>query len=169
MNFVPDQSEAQEVPYFEDVRETDGWQGQGTRKTVEQLKTEVGDAIGRLGGFVQFFQQGTFQVGNMKRAGMQLHYTIGGRPARIDIAALPVRQPANREKSIKMALYMLRNAFSGLWFLQQLSPGYAALMPFMIADKQGHTVSQLWAEGAIMNNLLPPGDGDFLEADVTDA
>jgi hypothetical protein len=166
MNFVPDRSEAKDVPYFEDVREGDGWQGQGTRKTVDQLKTEVGDAVGRLGGFVRFFQQGTFHIGNTKRAGLQLHYTIDGRPARIDIAALPVRQPANKEKSIKMALYMLRDTFNGLWFMQQLSPGYAALMPFMIADEQGHTVSQLWAESAVMNKLLPPPDADF---DIIDA
>ena len=166
MNFVPDQSEAQPVPYFEDARESDGWQGQRTSKTIDQLKSEVGDAVGRLGGFVRFFQQGTFHVGNVKRAGMQLHYTIDGRPARIDIAALPTRQNGNREKSLKMALYMLRDVFNGLWFLQQLSPGYAALMPFMIADEQGHTVSQLWAESAIMNKLLPPPEADFTQGEI---
>ena len=166
MNFVPDQNEAKDVPYFEDIKEGDGWQGHGTHKSVEQLKTEVGDAVGRLGGFVRFFQQGTFHIGDVIRPGLQLHYTIDGRPARIDIAALPTRSKINREKSMKMALYMLRDAFNGLWFLQQLSPGYAALMPFMIADEQGRTVSQLWADSAIMKRLLPPPDADF---DVIDA
>jgi hypothetical protein len=161
MNFIPDQSEAQEVPYYEDARESDGWQGQRTGKTMDVLKSEIGDAVGRLGGFIRFFQQGTFQIGNMKRAGMQLHYTIDGRPARIDIAGLPTRNDKNREASLKMALFMLRDVFNGLWFLQQLSPGYAALMPFMIADEQGHTVSQLWAESEVMKKLLPPPDSDF--------
>jgi hypothetical protein len=65
-----------------------------------------------------------------------------------------------------MALYMLRDVFNGLWFLQQLSPGYAALMPFMIADEHGHTVSQLWAESAVMKRLLPPPGADFTDGEV---
>ena len=60
----------------------------------------------------------------------------------------------------------LRNALEGMWFMQQLSPGFAPLMPFMIADNQGRTVSQLWAESATMNRLLPPGDSEFIEADI---
>src|SRR5689334_8429628 len=161
MNFIPDQGEAQEVPFFEDVRKDSGWEGQGTEKTIDQLKIEVGDAVTRLGGFVRFFQQGTFRTGVGTRSGFQLHYTIDSRPARLDIAALPVRQKSNKERSIKMALYMTRDVFNGLWFLQQLSPGYAALMPFMIADEKGHTVSQLWSESAVMKKLLPPPDSDF--------
>jgi hypothetical protein len=127
----------------------------------------VGDAIGRLGGFVRFFQQGMFQVGSAERAGFQLHYTVEGRPARLDIAALPTRSKSNREKSLKMALYMLRDGLDGMWFFQQLSPGFAPLMPFMIADKEGHTVSQLWAQSSAMSRLLPPPSSDFDE-DVID-
>jgi hypothetical protein len=60
---------------------------------------------------------------------------------------------------------MLRNSFDGLWFLQQLSPGFAPLMPFMLADGN-MTVSQLWSESSMMSNLLPPGEGDFVEGQV---
>jgi hypothetical protein len=84
---------------------------------------------------------------------------------RIDIAALPVDPNINwnradkskhRDASLRMSLYMLRIALDGTWFLQQLSPGFSALVPFMLGpgDK---TISQLWTDGP-MNNLLPPGD-----------
>lgn len=166
MNFIPDKDEAQQVPYFEDAREDQGWRGQRTGKSLDQLEKEVGDAVGRLGGFVRFFQKGTFHTGGLERAGLQLHYTVEGRIARLDIAALPTRNKTNREKSLKMALFMLRDGLDGMWFFQQLSPGYAPLMPFMIADNEGHTISQLWAESAVMKKLLPPPGADF---DVIDA
>jgi hypothetical protein len=166
MNFVPDQSEAQEVPYYEDAIKKEGWQGHRTEKSTEKLRAEVGEAIGRLGGLISFFQGGVFRVGDVERPGLQVHYSVSGHMARLDIAALPTRSKSNREKSLRMALYMLKIAFDGMWFLQQLSPGYAPLMPFMIADNQGHTISQLWAESSTMKKLLPPPDADF---DVIDA
>jgi hypothetical protein len=60
-----------------------------------------------------------------------------------------------------MSLYMLRTALDGTWFLQQLSPGYAPLMPWMLVDGE-HTITQLWQESSIMRNLLPPGETDFV-------
>ena len=72
-----------------------------------------------------------------------------------------------KEKALKMALYMLRISLDGMWFMQQLSPGYAPLMPWMIANQEGKTVSQLWAESSVMNNLLPPGESEFVEGEVT--
>ena len=93
-------------------------------------------------------------------------------PGRIDIAALPVREgkfssyQTRSEKSLKMALYMLKISFDGLWFLQQLSPGFAPLMPFMLA-KGDLTISQLWSESAVMQNLLPHGEDDFVDGKVT--
>jgi len=38
--------------------------------------------------------------------------------------------------------------------LQLLSPGYAALMPFMLAPKSDITISQWWMEKQNLNNLL---------------
>jgi hypothetical protein len=70
----------------------------------------------------------------------------------------------NREQSLRMSLYMLHIALAGTWFLQQLSPGYAALMPWMLVDGN-KTISQAWGESAIMQNLLPPPESDFVEAE----
>ena len=62
-----------------------------------------------------------------------------------------------------MALFMLREALNGMWLMQKIIPGYAALMPFMIAQ-EGKTLTQLWSENSVMSNLLPPGE-DFVEGE----
>lgn len=176
LNFVPDESKAIRVPYFEDASRDEGWQGYSTTKTIKKLQAEIGDAIGRLGGIVSSFQRGTFLIDDRNREGFRVHYTIQNPnmqliAGRIDVAALPVRNRRDeykKDKALRMALYMLREALDGMWFMQQLSPGYAALMPWMLADGD-RTVSQLWSESPIMSNLLPPPESDFIiDADVTE-
>lgn len=183
MNFIPDQpKQASDVPYFDEVTKDAGWQGHTTSKSIETLKAEITASIGRLGGMVTGFQRGTFQVNNKKRDGFQLHYVIEAADGkmlrgRIDIAALPVEDTydrrrsweSRRERSLKMALYMLRMALDGTWFLQQLSPGYSALMPWMLYS-DGKTITEHWAESPVMSNLLPPPpDEDFVDGEVRDA
>ena len=159
-NFIPEQpKKAFEVPYFDDVTSDAGWQGHSTTKSIETLKSEIVQAVSRLGGMVTGFQKGKFMIGTQERNGFRVLYTIESGdgqmvPGRIDIASLPVRRSTmdrrqssyekRCENSLKMALYMLRNGFDGLWFLQQLSPGFAPLMPFMLI-KGDLTVSQLWS------------------------
>ncbi len=179
MEFIPNQPEkAAEVPFYEDATSEDGWQGQATEKTIERLKSDLTTAISRLGATVTGFQRGSFVEDGKKRDGYRIHYTIESpdgklSPGRIDIAALPVRNDSrtartyqNRcEKSLKMALYMLKISIDGLWFTQQLSPGFSGLMPFMLMDGN-RTVSQVWMESRMMSNLLPPGEADFIEGQV---
>ena len=175
MNFIPTEQEAQEVPYFEDVSGEGGWQGHATGKSLATLITEVSSSIARLGGIVTGFQRGTFAFGDKTRDGYRIGYFIEApngntMPGRLDIAALPVRKDTRRrkshesyrEKSLRMALYMLRNALDGLWFLRQLSPGYAPLMPWMLDYHTDKTITELWSETRIMSNLLPRGE-EFTE------
>ena len=179
MNFIPDTPKSSvDVPFYDDASKEAGWQVQATEKTIESLKSEITTAISRLGGLVTCFQRGRFATGDLNRDGFRISYlveTSGGEMirGRIDIAALPVKEEytlqrsleTRRGKSLKMALYMLRVALDGTWFLQQLSPGYAPLMPWMLADGE-KTVSQLWSESAVMSRLLPPGESDFVEGEI---
>lgn len=173
-DFIPDQKQSMSIPYFEDVSRDEGWQGYSTTKPIKKLQSEIGDAIGRLGGIVSSFQRGSFTVDGEQREGFRVHYSIQNPNmkivlGRIDVAALPVRNrrdEAKKDKSLRMALYMLRNALDGAWFMQQLSPGYAALMPWMLADGD-RTVSQLWSDSPIMSNLLPPPESEFVEAEYS--
>lgn len=170
MNFIPDTPpKAAEVPYFENARESDGWQGQTTGKSIDRLKTEIISAVGLLGGMVTGFQRGKFE----RRLGFRVHYVIERPdgiivPGRIDVAALPLRYYSEKkqEQSLRMALFMLRDALKGTWFLQQLSPGYSALMPFMLTDSD-KTISQLWADSPVMQPLLPPGSDEFIEGEIS--
>jgi len=127
---------------------------------------------------VTAFQRGTFQIGACSREGFQIHYVIE-QPSgemlqgRLDIAALPAIDgpklrrsfETRKAKSLKMALYMLRNALDGTWFLQQLSPGFAPLLPWMLEAKSGKTLTQLWSESVSMGRLLALPDGEFIEGE----
>jgi hypothetical protein len=145
--FIPEQSfEEVEVPFFDDVTAEDGWQGHATRKTLSALQSEVTQAFSRLDGLVINFIKGRYPSG---RLGYRIFYAIkmpNGEqiPGRMDIAALPVREPkvdglrgrdamqSKEEKTLKMALYMVKAALDGARFMKQLSPGYQPLMPWMI-------------------------------------
>lgn len=159
MTFIPDQpNEQQPVPYFEDVNGAGGWVGHTTSKSIESLCAEISTALGRLGGSVIGVQSGSFQdehAPNRKRPGYVIRYTYAtpdGRSlaGKIEVAGLPLRKhtPEKEKQSRKMALYMLRDALEGLWYMQQLSPGLVALMPFMLAEND-QTFSQKFQSGLL--------------------
>lgn len=174
MDFIPEQTEAQTaVPFFDDVTSEDGWRGHTTGKSIETLKSEIIVSISRLGGMVVGFQRGAFVINDQEREGFRIHYTIeqpdGGLwPGRLDVATLPVKDDHRRRrsletrrgKSLKMALFMLREALDGTWFLRQLSPGYAPLMPWMLERESGKTFTELWSESVLSGRMLPAPSGD---------
>jgi hypothetical protein len=185
MEFIPETPKMDiDIPYYDDVKAEAGWQGHGTSKSIETLKSEVQQALANLGGLVVGFQRGLYKEDNQIRAGIAIHYTIEATdgsmfPGRIDVAALPVRKPkripynkterevmqSREEKSLKMALFNVRDALKSQFNLSMLSPGYAPLMPWMIA-KGDKTIGQLWAESPMMKQLLPPSGSDFIEGEV---
>ncbi len=170
-NFIPEENNPdQPAPYFQDAFAADGWGGHTTEKTTQKLQSEIKEIVARLGGLVTGFQKGTFTVGSQRRDGYQVHFVLESatdvQKGRFEIAALPVRPNETtgnvaenlRKKSLKMALYMLRDHLSGLWYIQQLSPGHASLMPFILDPNTGKTYSQLFGEGVDLTHLLPAGD-----------
>lgn len=184
--FIPKQeTKALVVPYFDEVTAEGGWRGMSTGKSIDTLKSEVTQALARLGGVVAGFVLGTrvsLEGQEPDREGFQIHYGIEAKngkvvPGRLDVCALPVRQKSRRSRpgslerqkqaSLKMALFMARDALTGLWFLQVLSPGFAPLMPWMLvgSGKNRTTVTQLWSESAVMKQLLPPDDSEFESED----
>ena len=177
MDFIPEKNEnTKEVPYFDDVTSDAGWQGHSTTKSIETLKSEVSESLSRLGAIVLKTQMGTFSATNKARQGMRIDYMIEAPgksvSGRIDIAALPVRISGGtmktlekrKSQSMKMALYMLRMALDGMWFLEQLSPGYAALLPWMLVDKN-ETFGQKWTNTMNFASLLPKNE-DFVDGIV---
>lgn len=180
MSFIPNTPKETDnkVPLFDNVREIDGWQGMSTTKSLERLKEEVTTALELLGGMNIQFMRGFHVTGegeNNRREGYQITYVIAMKgkyvPGRLDIAALPVDRSWRRRdtiekrsiQSLKMALFMLNMALKGSWFLSKLSPGYAPLMPWMLAE-DGKTITEHWGEA--MGRLLPPPASDFVEGEV---
>ena len=180
MDFIPEKTtrEVEEVPFFDDVTSEGGWRGQATGKSLDTLKSEIMVAISRLGGMVTGWQRGRFQIGDHARDGFQVHYVVEQiderlRHGRLDVAALPIKDDARlkrsyerrRDRSLRMALFMLREALDGTWFLQQLSPGYAPLLPWMLDGDSGKTFTQLWSESVFGVNMLPAPREDVVEAE----
>ncbi len=172
MDFIPEEEmQEQEVPYFQNARAVEGWVGYTTGKSIKVLQKEIREAMERLGGLVTGFKSGTFTTQERKRDGYQIHFVmevVGDdvKKGRLEIAALPVKPKHNweepkktyREQALRMALFMLRNYLNGLWYIKQLSPGYATLMPFIIDSKTGKTFSQLWGEGVDISHQLTSGE-----------
>jgi hypothetical protein len=176
MEFTPkeQQNNPLEVPYFDDVTSDGGWAGHTTSKSIKTLQSEIVQGMTRLGAMVISFDQGVYGQGsNKERDGWLLRYSKDGIPGQIKIAALPVKPLERRTtttrkgfetrkaQSMKMALYMFARYVEGMWYAQQLSPGYLPLIPWLLGEGSGKTVSELFAE---RNQLTLPSsvDGDMV-------
>jgi hypothetical protein len=178
-NFIPEQPQisSKQIPFFDDVKEVDGWAGMTTGKSVEKLKEEIETAIKHLGGMVTSFLKGTYPADKYRRDGYQIFYFMKNDDGkilegRIDIAALPCRNDyrkresydKRREKSIKMALFMTRDTINALWRFAYLSPGFAPLMPFLFGDGN-KTITELWGEHSKISDLLLTKGEEFVEGE----
>jgi hypothetical protein len=174
--FTPDQKpqEAKNVPFYEYATTAEGWRGHTSKKSMKALQAQIKAAFERMDGAVERFVSGQFEVNGQTRQGFQLFYILPGPEGkhlrgRIDIAALPVKDKFNankKEKSLRMALFMVAMALEGAWFLEMLAPGFSVLMPGLLVDKEGHTISDLYTQG-MTDHLLPEGE-KFQEGDVID-
>jgi len=159
MNFIPDQDQIEiQIPYLDDARSDEGWQGHTTKESLTKLKSQIYSEITLLGGTVTRFIRGTYQINNKSRPGVQLIYEIIGPDGlvfkgKIDIAGLPWRAPYGgkkhhggyakveknkRDLSLRMALYNVREALRAMRILQMLSPGYAERMARQLAGRYGY-------------------------------
>ena len=169
INFTPDtQSEQADIPWLDEARSDDGWQGHSTNESVASLRSQISAEIGRLGGTVTYWMPGEYEIDGQKRPGIRMEYQIVGPngqafTGRIDVAGLPWEPPYNgdkshggyknavenkRKKSLAMALYNVREALKAMRILQILSPGYAALVPWMLVAETGKTIGEMWGVGS---------------------
>lgn len=185
MQFIPDQDDSliSDVPYYGEARSAEGWQGQGTTRSYRTLKSDLASEIARLGGVVHQVQRGSYAIGDFERPGAQVHYSLEGPTGqmiygRIDVAALPVKEPSHRsgwqktlrkrqEASLAMALYNVIQALRAQWVLKQLSPSYVPLMPWLLGQDD-KTVSEHYLEAGV-SKALPSPDMDFVEGEFEEA
>lgn len=175
-NFMPE-NQGVKLPYFDDVRSSDGWEGHTTSKSIDRLIAEIQNNVALLGYVFVSCQKGMFG----DRYGFQVHFAIraaGGNllPARLDIACLPLKPKRlrRREKDTrvegtqKMALYMTSKAIKGMYFLSVLSPSFVPFMSLMLADNKGQTIGDLWVANGSLLSLMPPKDSKFDPNDIVD-
>lgn len=154
MKFVPTEPEKKIIPYFEDASKSAGYGGKYTDKDIRTLRSEVSQAISRLGGTVITFMSGKFideTDPKRVRPGFSITYTQSGpngvsMPGKIEFAGLPCRNPSNISKSEKTALWMVARAFEAMFYFEQMAPGYSTLMPFILDAKSGKTMFEYWGD-----------------------
>lgn len=173
-DFKPE-TKAQEVPFFDDVKSSDGWEGHTTGKNIDKLKQEISVNLSLLGYAFTGCQDGKFG----DRYGFQIHFAIkspDGRmlPSRLDIACLPINprkrtRTRSRGRGVsdpridgtkKMALYMTAKAIKGMYFLNVLSPAFIPFMSLML-NSGNQTLGQMWIQNGQLSPLLPPPSSDF--------
>lgn len=159
-----------EIPYYEDAKKKDGWEGQSSGKSISSLKADISELISKLGGNVTKFEEGEYVVGSKTRGGYRINYAIENDKGewlsgRMDVAALPVRSQRYKERSMVMLLFMVREALQGMWFMQQFSPGYSALLPFMLVD-ENNTFSDMWIQKNNISYLLPSPGEEFMDGEI---
>jgi hypothetical protein len=179
-NFKP-ADEIKAVPFFDDVKAADGWQGHTTSKNIDKLLSEIAMNLTRLGCIFSGCRAGTFG----DRLGYQIHFAMkseDGRtiPSRLDIACLPInpRRRFNRTRRMgrgskdpriegtqKMALYMTSMAIKGMYFLSVLSPAFIPFMSAMLNNKN-ETLGSIWISHGSMAALMPPDDSEFVDGQV---
>lgn len=187
MNFTPDTDQAEQIiPLLDDAKKEDGWQGHTTNESIESLRAQISTEIGRLGGTVTRWMPGTFDINGKQRPGVQIEWQIVGPngdlfTGRIDVAGLPWKEPYNgnrshgkykastetrRHQSLAMALYNVREALRSMRILQVLSPGYAALIPWMLSPGTNQTLGEMWGMGS-KALPAPTQDGSVVEGSFT--
>lgn len=166
------------APYFEDISGDMGFRGQRTHKSLERLQGEVTNAIANLGGYLLNVQRGKFIDDQARsRFGYEFVFSIAGPGgngqvmAKIQIAAYPLRKwsAAKEEQAKKMALYVLRDWLESIFNFQKLTPTpVSTLIPFMLVNKDGETLSDSWLSGKITPGLLLTAKSKVPDSDMED-
>ena len=173
-----------DIPYHDELRAADGWQGQTTTLSLERLKSEIINALARLGGIVHRFNKGYYEIGGVRRPGVQIIYSVEGPDGRMaygrfDIAAPPVKEPKQssrgdaitrrrEEQSLRTGLYNVVEALKAQWVLKMLNPSYIPLIPWMLVDGE-RTVNEAYRDAGIGGKLLPASVGEIKDGESLDA
>lgn len=173
MQFIPTgvakTSTLPDVPWFEDSPKHE-IKGHSSTKSVRVLQDEVERELAELGGFRVRFHEGDYKDGNRTRHGFRVEFIYNGYPARIDVAALPIRAehvpakkgamwratPAMKERALGQALFLLRDWLYAEHVSWVYRPSAMPLLPY-ITGEDGRTVIEVMSESG---NLPLLGSAD---------
>lgn len=158
MTFIPDDIDEKppEIPWFEHASSELGIKGHGTKKSIEELQIEIKSAMSKLGGGVTAFFGGKFP-GQRDRYGYEIRFGYGKREGLIRVAGLPMEHesPAKKIKTLKQALYTVRDALESQFNARLNMPGAAPLVGYLLDDK-GRTLGEVLAKSDGIPLLTEP-------------
>lgn len=134
-------------PFFEDIKASDV-PGRYTEKKLATLQGEIVEILGKLGAVGIYFLDGTFE-GEPRRYGFTVNFTVQTIPARIDVAALPIRSDTNKDRALAQALYLLRNRLEAQYYAAAYEPGVIPLLPYLIGAG-GQTVNEAFLQSQVL-------------------
>lgn len=150
MQFEPDDESDEsniDLPYFEDADSSMGIEGHGTNKSISQLKSEVREALGRLGGEVTSIRKGIFES-HGGREGYLIRFRFKGHKGKIPVPGLPIKNKETDKKKarvLKQTLYIARNTLQAHYNIKLLSPESSPLLPYLVA-RDDDTFGELFRE-----------------------
>ncbi|MBZ0286253.1 MAG: hypothetical protein K8I30_01460 [Anaerolineae bacterium] len=151
-NFTPtDAQQGIHVPYFEDAR-ADFAPYYDVQTTLAEAKNLVFIEFAKLGGSSVWFQEGYFGL-NPKRYGYVINFQLGGAPARMQVAGLPMKGGETEKKIARVriqALLNVRDWLKAAVTAQVFAPGSNILYQFLLVD--GH---RTLGEALVQERRLP--------------
>lgn len=151
-----EEARADFAPYYSVFKQSEG----KIRDELDRAKQEVTAEMAKLGGAIVGFQQGYFNIGNKKRHGYRILFFYGGARGMIRVAGLPIRGSETKRmvnSVLAQALFNVRDWLKAAVTNRIFSPGFNALVPFMLVD--GHrTVTDYLIETGNLPQLNAPGE-----------
>lgn len=173
MTFIPDDIDEKppEIPWFESASSELGIKGHGTKKSIEELQIEIKSAMSKLGGGVTAFFGGRFP-GQRVRYGYEIRFGYGKREGLIRVAGLPMEHEtaAKKTKTLKQALYTVRDALESQFNARLNMPGAAPLIGYLLDDK-GRTLAEMLADSdgiPLLSAPIPDEDVEVVEGELVE-
>lgn len=144
------------VPYLEEAR-ADFAPYYRTGKTESAIQTEIITELAKLGGGSIQFRRGFFGAKSAKRHGYIINFTLGGQPARMEVAGLPIRDAETQKKIEQVcvqALCNVRDWIKAAVTAQVFAPGSNPLIQYLLVDKD-RTLAQALIEDRQIPNTNP--------------
>jgi|ERR1041385_428877 hypothetical protein len=144
------------VPFLEEARSSFAPYYDQRDKNDLKVKEQIYAEMAKLSAGNIIFQEGHFGD-TPKRHGYIVRFTLGGLPARMLVAGLPIRDGVTPLKILRVrlqALYVMRDWLKAAVTSQVFSPGNHPLIQFLLVDGQ-RTLAQVVIEDRHLPNTNP--------------
>jgi len=157
MTFIPNKKPTKpNIPYYEDTNGTLTPNYTTTRKP-QAVIAMIAEEMGQMGGIILGVDEGTFPIGNHKRLGFEVRFSLDGSLGKIRIAGLPIRNYSDTkaEKVKSQALLTVHAMLQSARVSQLFSPDAHPLTPYLLVTDD-KTVAQMFEEKRLL--LLTEGN-----------